>query len=1299
MHEPADRPWPAALDHAWQVLQDALETASATGNPAVTLAPQVADAADAVTATIAEPPDVPGPEPTQDMATRQAVGWYHWFRYQALGEGEDEQELLMAVVILLPLMVVRPDIVPVPLADLLHGQGADRADRLLALGTNLLHWARAHPHPAVARASAVVLEHTLAAAPGTSQEAALLGNLATAQLTVFERTGDLSALDDAVDSARRAASSPDEQRPGVLGNLGAMLLARHRRTGSAEDLTDGISASRAALEGAPTSPTVVVQLGGALRTRYRRHGRRTDLDEALALCRRAARLAEERPGTHSAVLSQLGSCLQDLFELDDEPETLAEAITVRQDALDALSPDHAERPAALTNLAHSLRARALRLGDTDAAERAVALGREAVDMAGPDGPERPLAVSGLATALRVVFQLAGDAEALRESVNLFREVLDHTGADAPELLGRVSNLGTSLWASYEHSGSIGDLDEALAVLRDPRAARALHRADPSEIPGFLNNLATALLAAHERTGDLALLDEAVDVGREAVEASVGPANRALCLSVLGNALLTRFEASGAEAYLHEALTVMEGAVSALPDDHGDRPRLLSNLGNALRVHHDRSRHRDILDHAVELLERAVDTASSEHPDRASYLVNLAASLHTRYEATEDPEDLDRAIALWRNAARDAVSEGPDHVAALTNLGGALLTRYERLRDPDVLKQAVDVTRSAEELLSETHPHRAIALGHLGSALRARHRLSGRESDLNDALDAFRLAAHSQEATISPRLAGARARASLAAEASRWAQALEAHREAFALLPRLVARQLSRSDQEFRLGATAGLAGDAAACALHTGDPSLALQLLEQGRGLLFGQLLDIQSDLGDLRAEAPELARRLEEIGRALDSPATPAAPVSSGQAALRTAREVEEVRAVERRADLDRAWEDTLTTIRKLPGRSGFLAPPSPAELLAEAAAGPVVALNVSDIRSDALILTTRGIQVVPLPGVDPATVRRQVDVLLDAVSAAHDPELPLERSSEAQNTLHSLLEWLWDTIAEPVVGALDAAGALDDPQGSRLWWMPTGALAFLPLHAAGHHRAGESWRTVLDRAVSSYTPTVRSLRHLRRRHTATAAPRRLLTVGLAEAEGTPELAGTTQEAGRVGAAFPGSTVLNGPEATRAHVLDLLPGHPWVHFACHGHSDAASPSRSSLLLHDHRAHPLTMLDIDHLRLTDAQLAFLSACSTAQTSAAIPDESLHIAAAFLLAGFPQVVATLWPLSDQLAAEFAEDFYQRFPTLDPVDAAPSATPAERPAVPAARALHAVVRDHRSWYVDAPSLWACHIHTGI
>ena len=147
------------------------------------------------------------------------------------------------------------------------------------------------------------------------------------------------------------------------------------------------------------------------------------------------------------------------------------------------------------------------------------------------------------------------------------------------------------------------------------------------------------------------------------------------------------------------------------------------------------------------------------------------------------------------------------------------------------------------------------------------------------------------------------------------------------------------------------------------------------------------------------------------------------------------------------------------------------------------------------------------------------------------------------------------------------------------------------------------------------------------------------------------------------------------------------------AHFACHGTTDPADPadpSRSGLLLgDDHRTGPLTVAALAPVRLDAAELAYLSACSTAlNEAAALADESILVASAFQLAGFPHVVGTLWEIDDDAAIAIAEKFYSRLRTE---------TGALDPSQDAA-ALHWMARQLRDDEPLAPFLWAAHLHAG-
>jgi CHAT domain-containing protein len=86
--------------------------------------------------------------------------------------------------------------------------------------------------------------------------------------------------------------------------------------------------------------------------------------------------------------------------------------------------------------------------------------------------------------------------------------------------------------------------------------------------------------------------------------------------------------------------------------------------------------------------------------------------------------------------------------------------------------------------------------------------------------------------------------------------------------------------------------------------------------------------------------------------------------------------------------------------------------------------------------------------------------------------------------------------------------------------------------------------------------------------------------------------------------------------EGQGAHIL---------HLACHG-EQANSPLDSAFLLSNGR---LTIQDLMSIRLSNAVLAFLSACQTAKGSEDMPDQAVHLAASMLFCGFRSVVGTMW----------------------------------------------------------------------
>ena len=1097
-------------------------------------------------------------------------------------------------------------------------------------------------------------------------------NLAGALRVKFGRTGALDDLNAAIKAGRAAVQSVAADHPhraAMLSNLGSALRARFERAGALEDLDAGIEAEQAAVQATPANhphrAAVQSHLAEALRARFVRTGGLEDLNEAIKVARAAVQATPaDHPGWASH-MSNLGNTLHFLFERTGVLEDLDEAINVGRAAVQATPADHPGRAAIQSNLAGALRARFDRTAALEDLDAAIGAERAAVQAVPADGPERA---------------------------------------------GTLSNLGAALQTRFERTGTLEDLNAAI------KAGRAAVQAVPPDHPKraqYLTVLGIALRARFERTGALEDLDEAIKVAWAAVQAT--PADhpdRAGRLSNLGGVLRARFERTGALADLEAAIKAEQAAVQATPADHPGYAVTQSNLAGALRVKFGRTGALDDLNAAIKAGRAAVQSVAADHPHRAAMLSNLGSALRARFERAGALEDLDAGIEAEQAAVQAVPADHPEWASHMSNLGNALQVLFERTGALADLDAAIEAGEAAVQAIPADHPNMAIYLSSLGIALRARFDRAGMQEDLDAALSCYVQAVGIGSTAPSMRIRAARVAAALAArsEPGRAADLLD---EAVRLLPEVTPRQLDRADQQFAIGGFAGLSGDAAALVLAdpdvTGDVRArrALRLLEAGRAVLLSQTLDTRSDLTDLRQHHAGLAARFEQLRDRLDQHAdTPAIAELVGLPDPMTwgAEEVERRR---RAADELAA---TLTRIRSLPGFASFGLPPTTGDLQAQAALGPIVTCNISAYRCDALLLTSAGITSVELPALTRDSLTAQINAFHQALYTISAPAGELADRRAAQRAITAVLEWLWDVAAGPVLNAL-GYDQCPSPAAAwpRVWWAPGGVLGLLPIHAAGHHtepvHQGQAPRTVMDRVVSSYTPTIRALGYARRHGQRTAVPGRALIVGMPATPGLPdggELPYVPAEVDRLSALLPDPVILSGPSTrghefmsrssglpTRANVFEHLPECPIAHFACHGFSDPADPSKSLLLLNDYDTAPFTVASLAPIRHDHLQLVYLSACRTAFTPAVdLLDEAIHLTSAFQLAGARHVIGTMWEIDDALAVDIATSFYRS------LGSSPVTLDIDR----AAYALHQAVRTVRDQHLQTPSLWAAYLHAG-
>jgi tetratricopeptide (TPR) repeat protein len=403
---------------------------------------------------------------------------------------------------------------------------------------------------------------------------------------------------------------------------------------------------------------------------------------------------------------------------------------------------------------------------------------------------------------------------------------------------------------------------------------------------------------------------------------------------LGNALRVRFERGGALADINDAVDLTRTALELVARRHGDEGPSLSNLSGVLRARFDRTRRLADLDEAIQQNRTAVAHVRPDDLHRAGYLSNLCHALRTRFNAIGQAGDLDEAVTVGRKAVAAAEPVPTEHGGHQINLSNALLDRYRLQGSITDLEEAIAAARRAVAVTPEDHPDRAARLHSLGLALQLG--LSQQQAAREETVQAFHEAATAPNARTLVRLRATAAWASLAGDAGDWPSAQQAIEVATALLPIFVSQGLNRADKEDLLKEVVTLSAHAGSCSITIGNPRRAVELLEQGRAVLWGQLLQGRTEMKGLQRVNPRLPR-LETL----------------------------------------------------LPAASG----------------GPVVMINMSRWRCDALLMRNSGVEVAELPRLTLDTVvgraNEYLQVLYKVDGAARELYLARQRLDSDEQTL----------------------------------------------------------------------------------------------------------------------------------------------------------------------------------------------------------------------------------------------------------------------------------------------------------
>ena len=139
-------------------------------------------------------------------------------------------------------------------------------------------------------------------------------------------------------------------------------------------------------------------------------------------------------------------------------------------------------------------------------------------------------------------------------------------------------------------------------------------------------------------------------------------------------------------------------------------------------------------------------------------------------------------------------------------------------------------------------------------------------------------------------------------------------------------------------------------------------------------------------------------------------------------------------------------------------------------------------------------------------------------------------------------------------------------------------------------------------------------------------------------------------REAKEVAVVYPKSAVYLKEEASKPRAISAGPNFEMLHFAVHAEFNEEDPLSTALLLaaegkEDGR---LRVGEIFSLNLK-ADMVVLSACETGLGKISSGDEIIGLTRAFIYAGTPSVVTTLWKVNDRSSYELMREFYQHLKT--------------------------------------------------
>ncbi|OBT42428.1 hypothetical protein VE00_05996 [Pseudogymnoascus sp. WSF 3629] len=1114
--------------------------------------------------------------------------------------------------------------------------------------------------------------------------------------TIFEHCEKALAFDDCIGFLESALAQVTSQYRGSISAIHYHLgHAYTKRYQASQDPQDWQKAERnfkealsRLLSPSPNHATSSYGIASIYSDMFERYGRLEDSDKADALYK----LALQSSPDNANILASLAEHLRFRAHCTGSQNSLEESIQLIRSSLQITSSTDSQLPFRLVIQAHILADRFELLRNITDIDQAISSLWKCSEAPSLKDCDRWTYQEKLGSALLLRYEISQDVDDLHNAEAIIYSALEFDGLPAGPKSRCLRIYGKIIFSKYQVDRSSKDLENSIKKFQESIKLALSENFEPYST---FNDLGNAWMESFERSHSNSDLQAAASSYQEALEklrnchTKSTRSAEAMLLHGFGNVQLRQFQLWSRISDLDFAISCYKKSADMTPDFNVRIATRTATLCFALQERFGLSHKVADLEDAERRLKDVLALPLQLSSSSKSYLENRMGIVYLRFFShTKDVKYLDPAATHFRNALAAGYTGPAYNVSACNNLAITLRYKAEVTMDNFDIMTALYQFSCLLQLLKQSGPEMGSIINVAEFFLfifylNKKDPLVGKMA-LRVYLMAIQASRVPPMRMMHTKMTAARLTFMIDGDSM---AAFNLVKLALDHLPEAILAGLNRGDQLRNIRRCAWLPSNVVAFSLAAGNSGEdSLRLFESSRNIVGDNLLNEFFDISPLEVHHRELAQRFRHLQTRL-AQTTLSIKIVDPEPSLMLKRQDNH------QASLD--YSEVLTQIRSLEGFETFLRLPQETSSLTEyAASGPVIIVNSNEFRSDCIIIKREGVVSIPLPDMTHEACEKNATSFLIAISElSHSPE-------KASNEFEEVLIWLWNAVAEPIMKEL---GLLEGDKGRlkkpRVWWMTTGWISMLPIHAAGIHKKALTTAepcSVIDLTTSSYFNSLRSLAHARETFsgyksssTGSSNSSKALLVKMPETPDNEPLPGVSKEISIVQGILEDcnikTKVLESPN--RDDVLPCLASCEVAHFACHGIVDDNDPSLSRLLLKDWKERPLNVRALLRTKRLTCKLVFLSACESAVSKdRELREEGIHLSGGFQVAGVPHVVATLWKVEDQFSVQIAETFYGGLRADGGLEIGRSS-----------EALRNAVMYSRSKGVDS-LCWAAYIHSG-